>query len=289
MLEELSVLLTGINLGLRFLLITIGFVFILKVWNFFNVWHVCTVTLAAYLVYFLSTLSGLNLWLSIAISVGLVMALGLLVARFLYYPLRGSSLSLMVMSMGLAFVTISGLEIAFGPSPVAYLSPISGSFMGSPLMEYIISAASLISLFLLWYFLNRTRKGEIVESFSDNQMLAALRGVSSKTVFVLTWMISLALAAVSGIMSGWVQTLLPTMGWRLIVIVFAITILGRTSLNGILLSSLVIGIAMSFGVYYFVPESYQFAIVFVILILVLVIRSKSQKISHFFKIKRGTG
>ena len=278
MLTEELVLVNGINWGLRFLLISLGFVVTLRTWNFFNIWHVGAVTIGGYIVYYFYYVLHLNLGLSILISIAGVIGLGLIVARYLYHPLRESSLSLMVLSMGLAFVTNSALELLFGPTSVAYHSPIKGiSFLGSTLVEYIISAIALSALFLLWIFLSKTRRGKMIEAFSENSVLASLRGINPNYIFLSTWIISLALAAVSGILIGWVQPLLPTMGWRLIVAVFAVTILGRNSLRGILLSSLTIGVAMSFGVYLFIPESYQFAIVFVILILALVGRAKYRK------------
>ncbi len=278
---EVLVLINGINWGLRFLLLSLGFVVTLRVWNFFNIWHVGAVTIGGYIVYYLYYVRHLNLALSILVSIIGVIGIGLLVARYLYHPLRGSSLSLMVLSMGLAFVNNSALELIFGPTSVAYKSPVRNiSFLGSTLAEYIISAVALSALLLLWIFLTNTRRGKTIEAFSENPVLTSLRGINPNYIFLSTWIISLALAAVSGILIGWVQPLLPTMGWRLIVAVFAVTILGKSSLRGILLSSLTIGVAMSFGVYLFIPEKYQFAIVFAILILALVGRAKYGKVAR---------
>jgi branched-chain amino acid transport system permease protein len=276
---EILVLVNGINWGLRFLLISLGFVVTLRVWNFFNIWHVGAVTIGGYIVYYFYYILKLNLGLSMLISIIGVVGIGLIIARYLYQPLRGSSLSLMVLSMGLAFVTNSALELLFGPTSVAYLSPVPRvSFLGSTLVEYIISAVALSALLFIWIFLTKTRRGKMIEAFSENPVLTSLRGINPQYIFLSTWMISLALAAVSGMLVGWVQPLLPTMGWRFIVAVFAVTILGRNSLRGILLSSLTIGIAMSFGVYLFIPEAYQFAIVFAILIMALVGRAKYGRI-----------
>ncbi|KXA95333.1 hypothetical protein AKJ36_00870 [candidate division MSBL1 archaeon SCGC-AAA259I07] len=268
-----SALLIGITEGLMYLLVTLGFFMTLKVWNFFNVWHVSVVTLAAYLTYHFYYILHLPLTFSIILSILVVIGIGLLIAKYLYHPLQGSSFTQMILSLGLVFATQATLEMIFGSNPVPYNSPLPAvNFLGVSLTSVLISILSLVLAGSLWYFLRKTRRGRIVYSFSDNPLLAEFRGRNPETIFIYTWTISLILAALAGIFSGWSLTLVPTMGWQLIIIVFSITLLGFTRLEGIVVSSLVIGISMSLGVYFLLPSSYKLAIPLTILIIVYIVR-----------------
>jgi branched-chain amino acid transport system permease protein len=132
-----------------------------------------------------------------------------------------------------------------------------------------------------------------MRAFSDNEDLALLSGISPERVVMVTWLIVAALATIAGTLYGLDKTFKPFTYFQLLLPIFAAAIVGGLgSPIGAIVGGFVIAFAEVAITYplrkllsYLLPEAwepaglvqllateYKFAVSFVILIIVLLIR-----------------
>lgn len=157
-------------------------------------------------------------------------------------------------------------------------------------LTVVIAVAVVIALF---WFLNRTRTGKSMRAYSDNEDLALLSGIDPNRVVMITWLIAAALTTVAGVMYGLDKSFKPFTYFQLLLPMFAAAIVGGIGqpvgaiLGGFLVafSEVTVTYAYKKFVRYLAPEDmqpdgllqllstdYKFAVSFVILVLVLLIR-----------------
>ncbi|MEN3047317.1 MAG: branched-chain amino acid ABC transporter permease [Candidatus Caldarchaeales archaeon] len=111
----------------------------------------------------------------------------------------------------------------------------------------LMVAVTLTSLVLL---LHRTRFGVAMRAAIENPMLAGSLGVNVQLVYLFSWFLAGGLAGVSGVLLGlWYQQD-PAYGSRLLVSVFASSILGGlSSIYGAVLGGYVVGLVEVYGIF----------------------------------------
>ncbi|UWQ06064.1 branched-chain amino acid ABC transporter permease [Aliiroseovarius crassostreae] len=155
-----------------------------------------------------------------------------------------------------------------------------------------IITAVLVVAFLFW-FLNKTRTGKSMRAFSDNEDLALLSGINPERVVMVTWIIVAALITIAGVLYGLDKSFKPFTYFQLLLPIFASAIVGGLgnplgAIAGgfvIAFSEVTITYAWKKVATYMLPEAlepsglaqllstdYKFAVSFVILIVVLLIK-----------------
>ncbi|MGB3245891.1 MAG: branched-chain amino acid ABC transporter permease [Sulfitobacter sp.] len=157
----------------------------------------------------------------------------------------------------------------------------------------ITIVTTIIAVALLFWFLNRTRAGKSMRAYSDNEDLALLSGINPERVVMITWMIVATLACVAGTLYGLDKSFKPFTYFQLLLPIFASAIVGGLgnplgAIAGgfvIAFSEVTITYAWKKVLVYMMPESlepsglvqllstdYKFAVSFVILLIVLLIK-----------------
>ncbi|UWP99693.1 branched-chain amino acid ABC transporter permease [Aliiroseovarius crassostreae] len=155
-----------------------------------------------------------------------------------------------------------------------------------------IITAVLVVAFLFW-FLNKTRTGKSMRAFSDNEDLALLSGINPERVVMVTWVIVAALITIAGVLYGLDKSFKPFTYFQLLLPIFASAIVGGLgnplgAIAGgfvIAFSEVTITYAWKKVATYMLPKAlepsglaqllstdYKFAVSFVILIVVLLIK-----------------
>jgi len=155
----------------------------------------------------------------------------------------------------------------------------------------VVTAVLVVAL--LFWFLNRTRTGKSMRAFSDNEDLALLSGINPERVVLYTWVIVAALTTVAGVLYGLDKSFKPFTYFQLLLPIFASAIVGGLgnplgAIAGgfvIAYSEVTVTYAFKKVLVYILPESleptslvqllstdYKFAVSFVILLIVLLIR-----------------
>jgi branched-chain amino acid transport system permease protein len=159
--------------------------------------------------------------------------------------------------------------------------------------QAITVVTAVIVVALLFWFLNRTRTGKSMRAYSDNEDLALLSGINPERVVMVTWLIVAALATVAGVLYGLDKTFKPFTYFQLLLPIFASAIVGGLgnplgAIAGgfvIAFSEVTITYAWKKVLVYLMPAplepdglvqllstDYKFAVSFVILLIVLLLR-----------------
>ena len=154
-----------------------------------------------------------------------------------------------------------------------------------------ISVALAVVVALFW-FLQRTRTGKAMRAYSDNEDLALLSGINPDRVVTYAWIIAASLATIAGTLYGLDKSFKPFVYMQLLLPIFAAAIIGGIGQPvGAIVGGFIIAFSevmvtyayKKFATYIFDgwrPEGllqllsveYKFAVSFVILVLVLLIR-----------------
>jgi branched-chain amino acid transport system permease protein len=131
------------------------------------------------------------------------------------------------------------------------LKGFDAEFLGQPMLFLVAPLLSLILISLLYFFLNRTKFGIAMRAAIENPSLAEVVGININLTYAFSWFISGGLAGVAGALLPLYMTCNPDIGVRLLISVFAASIVGGlTNIYGAFLGGLLIGLAETLGTGY---------------------------------------
>ena len=242
----------------------------------------------------------------IAVCAALVLATDRVVYRF-YRAQRVKPVILVIVSMGVMFVYNGLTRFVIGPGDQSFgdgarfvisaldFRAMTGLQEGLAIRtsQAITLVTAIVVVAILFWFLNRTRTGKSMRAYSDNEDLALLSGINPERVVLVTWLIVAALATVAGTLYGLDKSFKPFTYFQLLLPIFASAIVGGLgspvgAIAGgfiIAFSEVTITYAWKKVLGHLLPESlepdglvqllavdYKFAVSFVILVVVLLIR-----------------
>jgi branched-chain amino acid transport system permease protein len=221
---------------------------------------------------------GVNYWAALVLSPLAVGLLGILVERlFLRQLYKLDPLYGLLMTFGLALVIEGSLHQFFGasgrsyPVPAALGGVINLGFMILPIYRAWVIVVSIAVCFTTWFVIERTRLGATLRAATENAPLLQAFGVNVPLLVVATYGGGVALAALAGVLSAPVILVTSQMGSSLVIIVFAVVVIGGMgSILGAIVSGLALGVVEGFTKVIY-PEASNI-VVFVIMALVLILR-----------------
>jgi branched-chain amino acid transport system permease protein len=239
------------------------------------------------------TIAGTNLTVAVAVLVALVLsgAFGWLNDRALWRPLRrrGTGLvAMMVVSIGLSILLRNVYQYFAGASNHQYsqfASPTPyriGQVLITPKDIFVIVFSAIV-LVLVTLALQKTKLGKATRAVADNTALSAASGINVDRVISVVWIVGAALAGLSGVLLGMTQGFDYQLGFKLLLLVFAATVLGGLgTVWGAIVGAMIIGLFVEVSTL-FIPAELKFVGALVVLIIVLLIRpqgllGKSQRV-----------
>jgi len=234
---------------------------------------------------------GYGLLVSMVLAAVLMAALFMGLDRLIYRPLRNRKSGIVIYSiasLGLALAIRSIIFIFWGQGGRFYTGGLRDS-VGLPFDirvlndQLFILCTALAVAGLVYLLLFRTKLGRAMRAMADNPDLARIAGINTDRIVLWTWAISGALVAIAGVMLALQAQLDPQLGFIVLLPLFAATILGGIgSPQGALVGGLVIGIIQEVTVTLnldFIREGfpgpgYKFAVAFIVIILILLIRPR---------------
>lgn len=236
------------------------------------------------------TLGGIVAWVSgtlLGLPLPVVIILGLLAGGLsgyvqnavLWQPLRrrGTKLvQMMIVSIGLSILVryiylffIDGTTKSYtgGLNGVVEFEPVRVTF-GS-ILTLVIALTVLLAFAA---FLTKTRIGRATRAVSDNISLAEASGIDSTRIIQLVWIFGSALAALGGILLALYRQVSWSMGFEILLLIFAaVTLGGLGSAYGALIGSFVVGILVELSALV-LPADLKYASALFLLIVVLIFR-----------------
>ena len=224
---------------------------------------------------------GWPLILALAAAMALTALLALALDAALFRPLRrhGNAIVLVIASFGASLALRSAVEFLFGPEPYYYTRDIAMTLRLGPGMratadQLAVLATALALMLAMHLLLTRTPLGRAMRAVSENPDLARLAGIDAARIVRATWAIGGALAGAAGVFLGIVVQVRPSMGFELLLPLFAAAILGGIgSVPGAMAGGLIIGIAEAAAVP-IAGAQYRAAVAFVVLLAVLLVRPR---------------
>ncbi len=273
-----DILISGlINSGV-YALLALGFSLIFGVARIVNIAHTAFYMLAAYALYGLLVIGGMPLLLAIPLAVAAVVALSLICYKLVIEPVRQHESAVLIATIALALIFQESLLVAFGGSFRGIPNAVEGvvSIIGVRVsyQRLIVLVVVALTLAATWYLLNRTRLGLAIRAAANDQEIANLMGINVSRVAMYTVGISVALAAIAGVVVAPVFVVDPLMWLGPLVTMLAIVVLGGLgSLKGSVIGAFIIGYVEAITVFVVPSGSYlKGAVALSIMILVLLIR-----------------
>jgi branched-chain amino acid transport system permease protein len=269
---------TGLVMGLIYILSALGITLIFGVMRVVNFVHGEMIMLAAFSMYYLYTELALPFLVALALTCGVISVAGLLVQRTLYRPLGYDLLKCLIIGAGASFALRSLAWIVFGPVPrdIPTLLPGVLSFAGAHVSNerLVVVGICIVLTAALYVFLYRTRAGRSMRAVEQDAEAAVLMGVDIDRVYLMVFVVGSTLAAVAGALVGMLFVAEPEMGSEPLLKSFIIIqIGGMGSIGGAVIAGLAIGLIDSFTETILGGEL-AFIVDFAILMALLIVRPR---------------
>jgi len=299
----------ALSAGSLYALMAVGLAMVFGILRLINFAHGDMMMIAAYLAVF-SLGAGLPLAVALPVIVLGTVAVGLLMERVAYRPIRGApDVAMLLTSFAVGQILQNGTllttRLAGKPTLIAFPSPdllngvVTLGAITIPKVNLASFVAGIVLLGLLSLFVTRTTLGLSMRAAAEDLAAARLVGIDVNRVVATAFAIGAALAAVAGLLySVQAGQINPYMGFTPVLKAFIAAVIGGFgSISGAVLGGYVLGflevlVTSLAGIGDLLPAgsvppeirtflqqwlpsglaSWRDAVVFVVLILVLLVR-----------------
>jgi branched-chain amino acid transport system permease protein len=271
-------LLIGLINGSFYALLSLGLAVIFGLLNIINFTHGAQYMLGAFVAYLMLNKLGIGYWWALFLVPLVVGASGVVIERLMLSRLyKLDHLYGLLLTFGLALIIQGIFRNEYGSSGQPYQIPpqlVGGQnlgFMFLPNYRAWIIFASLVVCLATWFVIERTRLGALLRAATENPQLVQAFGVNVPRMITLTYGFGVALAALAGVMAAPVYQVSPQMGADLIIVVFAVVVIGGMgSILGAIVTGFGLGVIEGLTKVFY-PEA-SATVIFIIMAIVLLIR-----------------
>jgi branched-chain amino acid transport system permease protein len=257
-----EVLAGGLLAGVMYSLVALGFVLIYKASGVFNFAQGAMVFFAA--LTFISLVErGMNPWLSLVVTLAVMVALGVAIERVVLRPLVNQpQITLFMATIGLTFVLEGfsqlvwgsqphNLEVGIADVPIPWLS----EKWNVSISQFDIFAALVAGILVaaLALFFHKTRIGRALRAVADDHQAALAVGIPLQHIWAIVWAVAGFVALVAGLLWGarnGVQFALTFLALKALPVLL---IGGFESILGAIIGGLIIGASEKLAEVYFGP------------------------------------
>ncbi len=274
----LGQVLLGLINGSFYAMLSLGLAIIFGMLNVINFSHGAFYMLGAFVTWLCLTQLGLNYWAALIVVPTVVGVVGAIVERlFLRRLYRIDHLYSLLFTFGLALAMEGLFRYLFGaagkpyPVPEALTGVFRLGFMVLPIYRAWVILASVVVCLLVWLVIEKTRLGAWLRAATENPSLVTAFGINVPLMLTLTYGFCVGLAGFAGVLAAPIYQVSPAMGSSLIVIVFAVVVIGGLgSIGGAILTGLSLGVIEGLTKVFY--PSASAIVIFVVMVLVLILR-----------------
>jgi len=267
-------ILNSLQFSMLLFLLAIGLSVVFGLMDYLNLAHGTIYMFAAYMAFSITQLTG-SFWAALVLAPCVAAAVGVgLYFLLLKRAERGGHLTQVLLTVGVIYMGTDLIRIAYGDLPKGVPQPdvLNGAVdlfgILYPAYRLFIIALGLVVMIALYFALERTRLGALVRAGVDDRATAETLGIDIAKVFALVFGIGTYLAGVAGVVAAPVFSVYPGMDVSIIILVLIVVVVGGLgSLKGVIVGSLLIGFADTFGKI-LLP---QFAMMMIYLVMALVL------------------
>src|SRR6202167_3808950 len=232
--DWVNILVQGGLLGGFYALFAIGLSMSFGIMRLVNIAHGDLIVLSAYVALVVTWYTGLDPFLSLAVVLPVMFALGYALQRgLLNQTLSGGLLPPLLVTFGISIIIQNGLLEVFGAQDyrlqegaieTASLPVPGGLFVGIfPLVVFAVAVLAIASLQLLFY---RTRLGRAFRAVSDDSDTAELMGIDNRKLYAAALGIAMIFTALAGVFFGIRTIFAPSSGPIRLILAFEAVIIG---------------------------------------------------------------
>ena len=258
-----EVLIGGLLSGVMYALVAIGFVLIYKASGVFNFAQGAMVFFAALTCVGMVDKFGVPLWLAVALTALVMVALGVAIERVVLRPLVNQpEITLFMATIGLAFFieglaqllwgsNVHKLDLPIEDVPIAYLLDHFNIIVS----QFDMTAAAICALLVtaLALLFSKTKVGRALRAVADDHQAALAVGIPLQRIWAVVWSVAGLVALVAGLLWGarnGVQFALTFIALKALPVLI---LGGFTSVPGAIVGGLIIGASEKLAEVYLGP------------------------------------
>lgn len=274
-----ATLMNSLVLGAIYILVALGFVFLFNMLGTFNLAHGAIYMIGAYIGYGLIQGLGFNNWIGLLLSALITAGFGLPLEKYGFRRLKGDFNRVLMLCVAITVILQTVTNIIAGVKTQAIPSFVDGNFQyGAVLISYeriVIFTVGVSLLFVILWFVNRTRLGQQMQAIAQNMEGATLQGINVHRIAAIACAVGCGLAAVAGCLMGAHVNIAPFMGATMLVKVLAVVMVaGVGSIGGIFVAGFALGTLDATLPILFMYGAAPDAAAMVAVVIILLIRPK---------------
>ena len=229
----LGQLLLGLVNGSFYAMLSLGLAVIFGLLNVINFAHGALYMMGAFLAWMGLNYFGINYWVMLIVAPILVGLFGIIIEKtmlqwlyrldHLYGLLLTFGITLMLEGIFRSFYGVSGQPFSV-PSQLAGATDLG--FMILPNYRAWVVFASILVCLMTWFVIEKTRLGAYLRAGTENPKMVEAFGINVPLMVTLTYGFGVALAGFAGVLAAPVLQVSPLMGSNLIIVVFAVVVIG---------------------------------------------------------------
>ena len=219
----------GLSYGVVLFLISIGLVVTMGLMRVVNMAHGVFAAWGGYIMVNMMNAWGASYYVAMVGAILVIALVSVLVERIFFFKLYGApELEQALLTIGLAFIGVASLNLAFGPDIVAARLPAelgaSIDFAGRSVQAYrlFIIAFGAAVMLVLWYIFDRTSFGARLRAAVDNRGMAAAVGINVRRLFSIAFALGSGLAALGSAIGVAVLPLEPMYPLKYLVLILIV-------------------------------------------------------------------
>jgi branched-chain amino acid transport system permease protein len=272
-------LINGLVLGSMYAIVASGLTLIWGTMKMLNFAHGELYMLGGYVLYFTLMVFGMHPFWAVFLALLVVFLVGVLMERLLIHPLLdkpGWDVTPLVVTLGISiFLQNFALKVwgeRFKNVPYFIEGTMETAGFRIAYQRILILVVAATVMFGFWMYVKKSRFGIALRATAQDRESATILGINSHRIYMLTFGISSALAALAATMLAPLFLINPWMGIPPQLKAFIVVVLGGLgSFEGAILGGFLLGTIESLAIV-FLSSEWKDVVSFLVLILILIIR-----------------
>ena len=185
----LNHLISGISLGSIYAIIALGYTMVYGIAKMLNFAHGDVIMVGGYMCFCATTYLGWPAWMGVVLAVIVCTALGVVIERLAYKPLRmAPSLAVLITAIGVSYFLQNAALLIWSSNPKTFTSVVTGealSLFGGQLqiskVTLVAIAACVVIMVALMLFTGKSKVGTAMRAVSEDKGAAQLMGINVNT------------------------------------------------------------------------------------------------------------
>ncbi len=274
----LQAIVNGLMLGGVYAAAGVGLSLMFGVMGIINVAHGEFIMLGAFATYWLAVSYGVDPFLGLVVSFGLMFGLGYVLQRLVLYRVVGTPETVpLLATFGLGIVMSSiALRLWSADYRVLDVDYLLGAYIAGflivPLNRLAAALGAWLLVLLLYLLLEKTELGRAIRATAQDAETASLFGINPGVIYALTFGLAAGISGAAGSLVLLFDVINPYMGLLYTLFAFATVVIGGTGyIPGVFWGGIALGVVQSLTETY-LEAGLSLFMAFLALYLVLVFR-----------------